>query len=147
MRWQEIVVLPEVEEEVTCDCCGKPARSAEGRLEHREVPIARFTFRWRPTDPSHPARHVLYLGDWTRKGGMDDGPAVAAADYLGGEKHGFYLRDDAAQLLKMLKSWRPRYIRRADAIGTPLGEKLFAMLDAIHVKDPRLQGIRAWAEP
>ena len=80
MRWQEIVVIPETEEDVTCDCCGQPARSVEGRLVHREEPIGRFTVRWRPGVPEHPARHTLYLGDWNRKGGMDDGPAVAAAD-------------------------------------------------------------------
>ena len=145
MRWQEIVVIPEIEEDVTCDCCGEPARSVEGRLIHREEPIGRFTVRWRPGVPDHPARHTLYLGDWNRKGGMDDGPAVAAADYMGGEQHGFYLRDDTAVLLKSLKPWRPHFIRRADAIGKPLGEVLFAMLDAIHVKDPRLQEIRGWA--
>lgn len=145
MRWQEIVVIPEIEEDVICDCCGLPARSAEGRLIHREEPLGRFSVRWRPGVPEHPARHVLYLGDWNRKGGMEDGPAVAAADYLGGENHGFYLRDDTPQLLKALKPWRPHFIRRDDAIGKPLGEVLFAMLDAIHVKDPRLQEIRGWA--
>jgi hypothetical protein len=145
MRWQEIVVIPEIEENVTCDCCGLPARSAEGRLVHREEPLGRFTVRWRPGVPEHAARHVLYLGDWNRKGGMDDGPAVAAADYMGGESHGFYLRDDTPVILKALKPWRPHFIRRADAIGKPLGEVLFAMLDAIHVKDPRLQEIRSWA--
>lgn len=145
IRWQEIVVIPEVEEAVTCDCCGLPARSAEGRLTHREMPLGRFTVRWRPEDPEHLARHVLYLGDWTRRGGMDDGPAVAAAEYQGGVNHGFYLRDDTAQLLKALKPWRPRFIQRQEAIGQPLGDLLFAMLDAIHVKDPRLQEIRGWA--
>ena len=79
MRWQEIVVIPEIEEDVTCDCCSQPARSVEGRLVHREEPLGRFTVRWRPGVPDHPARHVLYLGDWNRRGGMDDGPAVAAA--------------------------------------------------------------------
>ena len=144
IRWQEIVVIPEIEEDATCECCGQPARSAEGRLVHNEAPLGRFSVRWRPGEPYHPARHVLYLGDWNRKGGMDDGPAVAVADYRGGENHGFYLRDDAGQLLKVLKPWRPHYIRRADAIGQPLGDVLFAMLDAIHVKDPRLQEIRGW---
>jgi hypothetical protein len=145
MRWQEIVVIPEVEEPTTCDCCGRPARRAEGRLTRHEAPLARFTVRWCPDDPGHPARHVLYLGDWQRRGGMQGGPAVAAADYRGGAGHGFYLRDDAPQLLKSLKPWRPHFIRRQDAIGQPLGERLFAMLDAIHVKDPRLQEIRGWA--
>ena len=145
MRWQEIVVIPEIEEDVVCDCCRQPARSAEGRLVHREEPLGRFTVRWLPGVPDHPARHVLYLGDWNRRGGMDDGPAVAAAEYQGGASHGFYLRDDTPQILTALKPWRPHFIRRADAIGKPLGEVLFAMLDAIHVKDPRLQEIRSWA--
>lgn len=145
MRWQEIVVIPEVEEAVTCDCCGRPARSAEGRLVHHEAPLGRFSVRWVPGEPEHSARHVLYLGDWNRKGGMANGPAVAAAEYVGGTQHGFYLRDDTPEIMKALKPWRPHFIRRADAIGKPLGEVLFAMLDAIHVKDPRLQEIRGWA--
>ena len=144
MRWQEIVVIPEVEEEVTCDCCGLPARSAEGRLERHEAPLGRFSVRWRPGEPDHPARHVLYLGNWNSRS-IQDGPAVAVADYRGGEHHGFTLRDDTPQLLKALKPWRPRFIRRHDAIGRPLGEMIFVLLDAIHVKDPRLQEIRGWA--
>ena len=146
IRWQEFVVLSDHEERVACDCCGLPARSAEGRLVLREEPMGRFTVRWRPGHPEHPARHVLYLGNWNRRGTGEDGPSVAAADYLGGENHGFYLRDDTAEILKALRPWRPHFIRRADAIGQPLGDLLFAMLDAVHVKDPRLQEIRGWAQ-
>lgn len=144
LRWQEIVVIPELEEQVPCEHCGQPALRAEGRLMHREAHLARFSVRWRPGEPDHPALHVLYLGNWATRS-IEDAPAVAAADYLGGEAHGFYLRDDTPQLLKALRRWRPHFIRRHDAIGQPLGEALFAMLDAIHVKDPRLQEIRGWA--
>jgi hypothetical protein len=146
LRWQEIVVIPEVEEEVPCEHCGQSALRSEGRLEHREMPLARFSVRWRPGDPQHPALHVLYLGNWATRS-VQDGPAVAAADFLGGSGGGFYLRDDAPQLLKSLKPWRPFFIQRAHAIGQSLGEELFAMLDAIHVKDPRLQEMRSWAVP
>lgn len=144
LRWQEIVVIPETEEEIRCDCCGFPARRVEGRLLHREETIGRFTVRWRPGRPDHPARHVLYLGNWTRRS-LQDPAMVAAAEYLGGERHGFYLRDDAATILKALAPWKPIFVRRADAIGKPLGQAIFAMLDAIHVKDPRLQELRRWA--
>jgi hypothetical protein len=144
LRWQEIVVIPEAEEEVRCDCCGFPARRVEGRLVHREEPIGRFTVRWRPARPDHPARHVLYLGNWSRRS-ADDPAMAAVAEYLGGEGHGFYLRDDASAVLKALAPWKPIFVRRADAIGKPLGQAIFAMLDAIHVKDPRLQELRGWA--
>lgn len=144
LRWQEVVVIPEAEEEVPCDCCRLPARRAEGRLLHREEEIGRFSVRWRPGVPEHPARHVLYLGDWSGRS-AEARPAVAAADYLGGTDHGFRLRDDTPAILRSLGPWRPRFIRRGDAIGLPLGERLFAMLDAIHVKDPRLREIRGWA--
>ena len=144
LRWQEVVVIPEAEEDGPCECCGFPARRAEGLLLHREAEAGRFSVRWRPGVADHPARHILYLGNWSSRS-IEDGPAVAAADYRGGEDHGFILRDDTPQLLKALKPWRPRFIRRHDAIGQPLGERLFAMLDAIHVKDPRLQEIRGWA--
>lgn len=145
LRWQEVVVIPEDDEAVRCDCCDAPARRAEGRLLHREAEIGRFSVLWRPGVPEHAARHVLYLGDWTR-GRAEARPEVAAADYWGGADPGFRLRDDTPALLRALGPWRPRFIRRADAIGQPLGERLFAMLDAIHVKDPRLQEIRGWAE-
>ncbi len=144
LRWQEVVVIPETEEDVPCDCCRLPARRAEGRLLHREAEVARFSVRWRPGVPDHPARHVLYLGDWSRRS-AEAQPAVAAAEYHGGEDHGFRLRDDTPAILRALNPWRPRFIRRGDAIGQPLGDRLFAMLDAVHVKDPRLQEIRSWA--
>lgn len=148
LRWQEIVLIPEGEEEVACDCCGQPAIRAEGRLLYLEAPLARYAVRWRPADPWHPARHILYLGDWTGHDGTGSGNdrrAVAVADYRGGPDHGFHLRDDAASLTRALDPWRPHHVRRADAIGRPLGERIFAMLDAIHVKDPRLAPIRSWA--
>jgi hypothetical protein len=143
LRWQEIVVIPEVEEELPCDCCRLPARRAEGRLAWREAPLGRYSVRWRPGEPSHGARYVLYLGDWTGRLAQDP-PRVAAADLVAGPAGGFVLRDDAPRLLRSLGRWRPRFIRRADAIGKPLGERLFAMLDAIHVKDPRLSEMRGW---
>lgn len=144
LRWQEIVVLPEAEEDVTCDHCGFPARRVEGRLVHTEAPVGRFTVRWRPGRPDHPARHVLYLGDWTRRGQAPGGPQAAVAEFRGGVAHGFYLRDDPEAVLAALKPWRPRFVRRADAIGQPLGDLIFAMLDAIHVKDDRLAELREW---
>ena len=148
LRWQEIVLVPEGAEDLPCDCCGRPAHRVEGRLLHVEAHLARYAVRWRPDDPRHPARHVLYLGDWTGRdatGSGRDARAVAVADYRGGPDHGFRLRDDAALLTRALDPWRPRRIGRADAIGLPLGDRLFAMLDAIHVKDPRLAALRGWA--
>ena len=143
LRWQEVVVLPDADEALACDCCRQRARRVEGRLLHREAELGRFSVRWRPGHPDHAALHVLYLGDWTR-GRADQPPSVAAADYHGGADHGFRLRDDTPVLLRSLGPWRPRHVRRADAIGQPLGERLFAMLDAIHVKDQRLSEIRGW---
>ena len=143
LRWQEVVVLPDADEAVACECCKGPARRVEGRLLRHEAELGRFSVRWRPGVRAHPARHVLYLGDWTR-GRADHPPSVAAADYPGGADAGFRLLDDTPVLLRALGPWRPRYIRRADAIGLPLGERLFAMLDAIHVKDQRLAEIREW---
>ncbi|NAZ35463.1 hypothetical protein [Rubellimicrobium sp. CFH 75288] len=144
LRWQEIVVIPEHEEPVACECCGEEAWRVEGRLVHREVPVGRFTVRWRPGVPEHPARHVLYLGEWGARRG-DDPPRVAAADYWGGAAHGFYLVDDPGPLLRALAPWRPRFLRRADLVGTAAGQRVFAMLDAIHVKDGRLRELRDWA--
>lgn len=143
LRWQEVVVVPEVEEDVPCECCRQPARRAEGRLSHNESPLGRYTVRWRPGVPDHAARHVLYLGSWVARS-VHAPPTAAVADFRGGPEGGFSLRDDAADLLHALAPWRPRFVRRADAIGQPLGETLFAMLDAVHVKDPRLSEIRSW---
>ena len=148
LRWQEIALVPEGEEDVPCEGCGLPAVRVEGRLAHQEAHLARYAVRWRPDDPWHPGRHVLYLGDWTGRDGTGSGAdarVVAVADYRGGPDHGFTLRDDAAALTRALDPWRPHRVRRAEAIGRPLGERLFAMLDAIHVKDPRLAAMRAWA--
>jgi hypothetical protein len=141
LNWREIVVIPEAEEDLPFPP-GRPERQAEGRLVFREEPVGRFSVRWRPGEPGFGARHVLYLGDWSRRG--EGGPAVALADYRAGSDHGFYLRDDAKLVLKALAPWRPRFIGRAEAIGKPLGQDLFAMLDAIHVKDDRLSEIRSW---
>jgi len=144
LRWQEIVVIPEAEEDLGCDCCGLPARRAEGRLLHREAPLARFTVRWRPGVADHAARHVLFLGHWAA-GSAEGPPALAAADYRGGSDHGFTLLDELPALMRALAPWRPRYVRRAEAIGQPRGAAIFSMLDAIHVKDPRLAEVRGWA--
>ena len=143
LRWQEVVVVPEVEEDLPCECCGRPARRAEGRLAHNEAPLGRYTVRWRPGVPDHGARHVLYLGNWVART-VHAPPTAAVADFRGGPEGGFSLRDDAPALLRALAPWRPHFVRRAEAIGQPLGHALFAMLDAIHVKDPRLSEIRSW---
>lgn len=143
LRWQELVVLPDGAEDVACDDCGAAARQVEGRIEHREAPLARYTVRWVPGAPGHAARHVLYLGDWLRRDAARE-RAVALVDFRGGPAHGFYLRDDAPDVLRALSPWRPRFVRRADAIGQPLGADVFAMLDALHVKDDRLSELRGW---
>jgi phosphoribosylformimino-5-aminoimidazole carboxamide ribotide isomerase len=121
-----------------------PARRREGRLDPPRGAACALHRALAARRPDHPARHVLYLGDWQRRGGMEDGPAVAAPT-TGAAEPTASTCATMPPLLKALKPWRPHYIRRAEAIGQPLGPVLFAMLDAIHVKDPRLQEIRGWA--
>lgn len=143
LRWQEVVVLPEESEMVRCDCCGAPARRIEGSLLHREEPVGRYTARWRPGERDHACRFVLYLGDW---GGRRPGErSVAAADLVPGLAGGFVLRDDTPRLMRALAPWRPRFVRRAEAIGKPLGQRIFALLDAVVVKDQRLRELREWS--
>ena len=105
LRWQEIVLIPEGEEDVPCECCGLPAARVEGRLLHQEAHLARYAVRWRPGDPQHLARHTLYLGDWTgRDGARGERRAVAVAEFRGGPDGGFSLRDDAERLAQGRRS-------------------------------------------
>ena len=38
----------------------------------------------------------------------------------------------------------PRVLSRAQVVGQPIAEEVFAIADAIFMKDPRLEEIRGW---
>ena len=87
--------------------------------------------------PTHGANFDLVLGRWGEGTGPAD-RATASLEYRLLESGPTFRVIDAAPRASKLESLAARSLSRADVIGTPLAEQVFAMTDLILADDARL---------
>jgi hypothetical protein len=123
-----------------CDCCGKQSRRIWGFVYESGIPHAVYYVHWT-------AGHVadsgalwdIVVGEW----GDEATPAersVARVHYQTGENEGFAVldADDAA-----IDGLARNRLKRADIIGKPLAQQIFAVCDAVYLQDGRLHELRS----
>lgn len=142
--WRAYRLAPAALETTTCDCCGDPTQTVSSDLFLGDDLASLYWVTWTPGKPDHRAAFRLVFGPWG-DGADPSGRALALADYFIDEERGgsFWVRDDATALIRKDSAVRAA-LSRADIVGVLFGMTFFAILDAIFMKDPRLDEIRRW---
>jgi hypothetical protein len=112
-----------------CPCCGSQTERTSGLVETNGIPIAGYLVKWTVGDPTHGMRWLISLPDAS-------GQQVCVDMAYSFEHTSFMLRDRGEY------QWAPDEIAdagdmldRADVVGTPLAERVFAIADEIWVSD------------
>ena len=136
VEWQDIDVQTGDLESVPCDCCGSTSQLIRGDLETGGNWLAFYTCRWTPAHPDKGVEFRLGTGNWSENTPKPERWMFGAT--YSREHNGFMLDDlsgpDAYPMAVALD--------RDDILGTSFAAEAFAMLDAIFVKDKRLQEFR-----
>jgi hypothetical protein len=102
--------------------------------------IASYFVGWTEQKPEHGAAFDLVLGEWGDGATREDRFAVSL-NYRTPE----FMVVDAHCRLPRGDELAGAALQRSEVIGTPLARQVFALVDAIYMGDPRLEGVRAWS--
>ncbi|WP_425098837.1 hypothetical protein [Tropicibacter sp. S64] len=138
VRWEDISVEETGPVERTqCDCCRAETLQATGDLQSGEEWLGFFSVRWSdPRGEDHPPLFTVYVGDWSEAGTPDQRWAIRS--YW--RDTGLGLDDWSSEERAGITGFTP--LDRADLLDTPFAATYWAMIDAIIMKDGRLEHFR-----
>lgn len=126
---KSLAVEPVGESQGQCDCCGTTTKRVWGWVHHDDTTLAAYFVGWTEGMPDHGVTFDLALGRWGEGSGPNDRQSVAL-DYRH-DANAFMVVDASGRTAD-----RPEIasipLSRADVIGTPLAQQVFAISDAVY---------------
>jgi len=127
-----------------CECCGNMTQRVWGYANQGEATIAAYFVEWTPGHTEHAANFDLILGKWGPGSTSQDRKAVALA---------FRRLQDGPSFMVINASDRPiatssligEALSREQVVGNPIARTVFAVCDAIFLKDYRIAQLRGLA--
>ncbi|WP_136439219.1 hypothetical protein [Pacificoceanicola onchidii] len=138
MDWEAITVEETASLTRTpCECCGKTTLQADGDLHHGNVWISCYSVRWSNCSDAPPPLLTVYVGDGSDGARADQRWAIRS--YWRSE--GLGLDDWSAEERAAITLFT--LLDREDVLDTPFATEYWSMIDAIIMKDSRLEALRA----
>ena len=131
----DLVVDPDEESSGHCDCCGNLTRRIWGYIATQDACIALYYVRWVVDHLEHDPLFEFVIGPWGDGTEAKDRYCVAL---IYRASMGSFMVIDAHENDLANGSIAGTGLRRDDVIGTPLAPQVFAMVDAIWLRDRRL---------
>lgn len=136
MDWEAIVLEEGDTTRTPCDCCRTTTTEAMGNLLSDGTYFAWYTARWSEAHPEHHLLVTVYTGDWS-----EGAPASARwgtrTEVRFGPESGCALLDWEPEQRATINSFTP--LGRDDVLGSDYAKEFWACVDAILMKDPRLE--------
>ena len=146
MDWRSF----EVEEGSTssghCDCCGTTTRRIWGYIHRGDATVAAYFVGWTEGKPDHGAAFDVIFGAWGEGTAKQDRSAVAL-DFRVIDGSPQFMVIDATGRVAADSELVGTALQRNDVIGTPVAAQVFALVDAIYMRDGRLDEVRSWSRP
>lgn len=143
LDWQALAVEPLKSAEGRCDCCGTATRRVWGAVSQDGGSLAAYYVGWTVERPDHGARFELVVGSWGEEADAGE-RAWVELEYRLVDGEGAFMVVDAAGPDDAKAGLAATALRRDDVIGTPLAPQVFAIVDAVIMKDARLEELRGW---
>ncbi|MEO1795887.1 MAG: hypothetical protein AAFR53_02590 [Pseudomonadota bacterium] len=137
LDWEAIMLDEGSVTRTPCDCCRATTTSVEGDIEGPDGWIGFYTVRFSAGHLDRVVIFQVFTGDWSEGASSSNRWCFWAEFSL--EQQGFCVLDPVDD--EQPKSFTA--LKRADIIGSPFAPEAFAMLDAIYMKDSRLEPIRS----
>ncbi|MEN3950944.1 hypothetical protein [Iodidimonas sp. SYSU 1G8] len=126
-----------------CDCCGSTTRRVWGEVHAADGIVAVYYVGWSEGRPDHGAAFDLIIGKWG-DGATSEDRAAVSLDFRVSEARGAFMVVDAPGRRIAVSELAGSALTRSEVIGTPLASQVFALIDAVYMKDARLDEVRAW---
>ena len=136
MEWQTLEITENEVDKMPCDCCGKTTTRVGGEVWKGKEWLGFFFVQWTEGHRSPGPQFRIFTGDWA-DGSTPEQKWLVVLEYSF-EHRSFMIMDNHSDQV-----WADlTYLNRNDILGTEYVEHIFAMVDAIFMKDSRLEWIR-----
>ena len=136
MDWQSLEVKVTQATETPCDCCRAVTTDATGDLYKGNEFLAWYSARWSDGHPDVPMIITIYCGDW-REGASSDQRWGTQAEVRFGRDGGCVLVDWSEKAKAKITLFTP--LGRDDVLQTSYAPEFWSCIDAVLMKDPRLE--------
>lgn len=142
-EWAKFMLEPLEARDSSCECCGSVTRTVWGNLDDESGTVAAYYVTWTPGKPDHRASFDLIVGSWGEGTDHTDRCGISLEYSSSGDPAG----------LRVLEEVKPDVansdlvgfsLGRDQIIGTAAAAKVFAMVDAIFMNEPRIEEVRKW---
>ncbi|WP_170383235.1 hypothetical protein [Ruegeria atlantica] len=133
MRWEDISVIEQETERTPCDCCRKVTTFGAGELLYTGEFVGWFSVKFSEDPESHSTIIKVYVGDWSDGAPVDTRWGISVSCH----SEGCTLLDWGEEDQKNNDLFT--CLNRADILGSDFAAELWAMVDAIIMKDSRLK--------
>ena len=121
-----------------CECCGRISREFTGFVHEGEATLAGYVLQWTVGHfPDVAANLDLVVGMWGEEAGPDQRRAICLEVRLRDGRPDLLVIDAAGRSISQ-NILVGGSLSRAEVIGTPIADQVFAIADAIFAQDPRL---------
>lgn len=135
--WRSITVEEGETERIHCECCTDITTQAIGNLFKGSDFIGWYSATFASDRDKHPPKIMIYVGDWTEAGK----PNARWGMNIIWQADGCMLLDWEPDQLAEINAFTP--LGRDDILNTQFASDMWAMTDAIIMKDSRLEGLHA----
>lgn len=145
LDWRDLSVEPTGDNDFgPCECCGKMSRTVWGLVHSQAGPLAAYFVQWTLNSPEHGANFDLIVGEWGIGTTSKDRQAISMI-YRNVNNQGSFMVIDASKLPQRDPSLVSSALSREEVIGSLLAKRAFAIVDAVFMKDTRIEEIRSWS--
>lgn len=128
--------------ESICDCCGSQSRTIWGQVDEGQATVAVYYIQWTVGSPDHFPNLDLVIGPWGEGFGPTDRFLVSLV-FRPDVGQGGFMVVDAKRRPANDPALCTKAFDRAEVVGTDLAPRVFSIVDAIWLGDPRLSPIKS----
>ncbi len=140
-NWEDLILEEESFSLGICECCQNETASVTGFLYDKFDNWVAYNVCYTKGVPDHGAEFTLITGQWG-EGSSPNDRYVIVLDYY--PNSGFMVAENCFERKGQIVSAATNFVDRDGVIGTDFASTLFMIVDAVYMKETRLNEIRNW---
>jgi hypothetical protein len=145
LDWRALQVEPTGSNDFgPCSCCGNMSRTVWGFVHSPASTVAAYFVQWTLNNPGHGANFDLIIGKWGNQAIPKDRQAVSL-EYRVIEQQGSFMVIDPTMRPVATNSLVGSALKREEVVGQSIAQNVFAIVDAVFMKDERIREIQQWS--
>ena len=132
-RWEDLAVSDTDTETTLCDCSGERTTQACGEIANDSDFLGLYVVTFAADHASHPPAIAPHVGNWPDVGSTDARRGMQVQR----NAQGCTLLDRGDEQVSGIRTFTP--LGRDDVPGPPFTSEMWTLVDAINMKDSRLQ--------